>query len=114
MPRTKGGVTTRRRHKKWLKAAKGYWGNRKSLIRQARSTVMRAYRYAWRDRRQRKRNFRALWIVRISAAAKQQGTSYSKLIHGLAKKNVALDRKILADLAVYDSAVFEQIVALAK
>ncbi len=114
MPRTKGGFTTRRRHKRVLKAAKGYWGNRKSLIRQARSTVMRAYRYAWRDRRQRKREMRKLWIVRISAAAKQNGTSYSKLIHGLTQKSIEIDRKILSDLAIYESAIFTQIVSLAK
>jgi len=114
MPRTKGGFTTRRRHKRVLKAAKGYWGNRKSLIRQARSTVMRAYRYAWRDRRQRKREMRKLWIVRISAAAKQNGTSYSKLIYGLTQKSIEIDRKILSDLAIYESAIFTQIVSLAK
>ena len=114
MARTKGGVKTRRRHKRWLKAAKGYWGRRKNLYRQVRHTVQRALRYAWRDRRQRKREFRRLWVNRINAAARQQGTSYSKLIGGLAKAHVALDRKVLADIAVYDAAVFEKVVAISK
>ena len=114
MPRTKGGFTTRRRHKKWLKAAKGYWGRRKSLVRQARTTVQRAYRYAWRDRRQRKREFRRLWMIRIGAAAKMNGTSYSRFIHGLSKAGIEIDRKVLADLAVYDIAIFQKMVELSK
>lgn len=114
MPRAKGGVKTRRRHKKWLKLAKGFWGRRKNLFRQVKHTVRRAMRYAWRDRRQRKRDFRRLWIVRIGAAAKQNGTSYSRFIAGLARANVALDRKVLAEMAVYDSGVFTEIVGIAK
>jgi large subunit ribosomal protein L20 len=114
MPRTKGGTKTRRRHKRWLKQAKGYWGRRKNLYRQARHTAQRAMRYAWRDRRQRKREFRRLWIVRIAAAARQHGLSYSRLIGSLQRANVALDRKTLADLAVYEAAAFERIVELAK
>jgi large subunit ribosomal protein L20 len=114
MPRAKGGFKTRRRHKKWLKAAKGYWGRRKNLFRQVRSTVQRALRYAWRDRRQRKREFRRLWIIRIAAAVKPSGLSYSRFIGALAKAGVALDRKVLADMAVYDTAAFEQLIALAK
>ena len=114
MPRTKGGVKTRRRHKKWLKLAKGFWGRRKNLFRQVKPTVRRAMRYAWRDRRQRKREFRRLWIIRIGAAAKQNGTSYSRLIAGLIRANVAIDRKVLAELAVYDGAIFAEIVGIAK
>lgn len=114
MPRTKGGVKTRRRHRRWLKLAKGYWGRRKNLYRQARHTAQRAMRYAWRDRRQRKREFRRLWVVRIAAAARQAGLSYSRLIGGLEKAQVQLDRKILADLALYEAAAFERIVELAK
>jgi large subunit ribosomal protein L20 len=114
MARTKGGVKTRRRHKRWLKAAKGYWGRRKNLYRQARHTVQRALRYAWRDRKARKREFRRLWITRIAAAARQQGTSYSRLMGGLLRSDVQLDRKVLADLAVYDTAVFEKLVAVSR
>jgi large subunit ribosomal protein L20 len=114
MPRTKGGAKTRRRHKRWQKLAKGYWGRRKSLYRQVRHTVQRALRYAWRDRRQRKREFRRLWIARIAAAAKQAGMSYSKLMGALSRAGVELDRKVLADLAVYEAAAFEKVVDLAK
>jgi large subunit ribosomal protein L20 len=94
--------------------AKGYWGRRKNLYRQVRHTVQRALRYAWRDRRQRKREFRRLWITRIAAAARMNGISYSRLIAGLKGAGVVLDRKILAELALHDAAVFERVVSLAK
>jgi len=106
MPRVKRGVTARARHKKVLKQAKGYRGRRKNVYRVAKQAVIKAGQYAYRDRRQRKRQFRALWIARINAAARECGLSYSRLINGLSKAGVELDRKVLADLAVFDKAAF--------
>lgn len=114
MTRVKGGVVTRRRHKKVLKQAKGYYGARSRLYKKAKETLIRALRYAYRDRRQRKRDFRRLWIVRINAASRIHGLSYSRLIDGLKKAGVMVDRKSLADIAVTDSAAFAKIVETAK
>jgi large subunit ribosomal protein L20 len=114
MPRVKRGVTAHARHKKVLEQAKGYRGRRKSVYRVAKQAVTKAGQYAYRDRRQRKRQFRALWIVRINAAAREQGLSYSRLIDGLNKANVEIDRKVLADLAVADKAAFTEIANQAK
>ncbi len=112
--RIKTSVTKRARHKKWRKMAKGYWGARKSHYRRIHETVMRALRYSYRDRRTRKRMFRRLWIVRIGAACKALGISYSKFIGGLRKKGIGLDRKILAEMAVNHPQDFAQLVELAK
>ncbi len=106
MPRVKGGFKATRRHKKILKMAKGYRGGRSKLFRSAVETVDRALNYAYRDRRVRKRDFRRLWIIRINAAARLHGLSYSRFIDGLTKANVEVDRKILADIAVNDPAAF--------
>ena len=114
MPRVKRGVTAHARHKKVIKAAKGYYGRRKNVFRVAKQAVTKAAQYAYRDRRQRKRQFRALWIARINAAARECGLSYSRLIDGLKKANVEIDRKVLADIAVYDKAGFAAIAAQAK
>ena len=114
MPRVKRGVTHRRRRSRILKQAKGYYGARSRLFRVAREAVERARAYAYRDRRQRKRQFRALWIVRINAAAREHGLSYSRFINGLSQAGVALDRKILAELAVSDSKAFAELAKLAK
>lgn len=114
MPRVKRGVTARRRHKKILKQAKGYYGARSRVFRVAKQAVIKAGQYAYRDRRQRKRQFRALWIARINAAARINGLSYSRLIDGLKKAAVEIDRKVLADLAVHEKAVFAAIVEKAK
>ena len=114
MPRTKGGAKTRRRHKKTMKAAKGYVGGRRKTYRQARETVERGLTYAYRDRKQRKRDFRGLWITRINAAARQHGLSYSRLIAGLKAAGVTVDRKILAALALDDARAFTELATLAK
>jgi large subunit ribosomal protein L20 len=114
VPRAKRGFKARRRRNKILKAAKGYYGGRSRLYAPAVEAVHHAWRYATRDRRVRKRDFRALWIVRINAAARLAGTSYSKLIAALKQADVALDRKILADLAVADPDTFTRIAQLAK
>jgi large subunit ribosomal protein L20 len=114
MPRVKRGFVARRRRKKILKLAKGFQGGRRNLIRTARETVERALVYAYRDRRQRKRQFRRLWITRINAAARLSGLSYSRMIHGLKQAGVEIDRKILADLAVFDPAAFGQVAEVAK
>ena len=114
MPRVKGGFKTRRRRNRVLKLAKGYRGARGKLFRSATEAVDRALNYAFRDRRVKKRDFRALWIARINAAARENGMSYSRLIHGLKKADIALDRKILAQLAVVDPQGFAQIVETAK
>ena len=114
MPRAKRGFKARRRRNKVLKLAKGYRGARSKLFRSATEAVDRALSYAYRDRRQRKRDFRALWIARINAAARENGISYSRLIHGLKKADVALDRKIMADLAVNDPAGFSFVAETAK
>lgn len=114
MPRVKGGPKTRQRRKKVLKRAKGYVGGRHRLFRTAKETVLRAGASAYRDRRTKKRRFRSLWIVRINAAARELGLSYSTLMRGLKKAGVALDRKILAELAVKDQAAFGKLVETAK
>ena len=114
MPRVKRGVTARARHKKILALAKGYRGRRKNVYRIAKQAVMKAGQYAYRDRRQRKRQFRALWIARINAAARECGLSYSKFMNGLKRAAIEIDRKVLADLAVFDKAVFAQLVEKAK
>lgn len=114
MPRVKRGVTARTRHKKVLALAKGYRGRRKNVYRVAKQAVMKAGQYAYRDRRQRKRQFRQLWIVRINAAARANGLSYSKFMNGLKKATIDIDRKVLADLAVFDKAAFSQLAEKAK
>lgn len=114
MPRVKRGVTARARHKKILKQAKGYYGARSRVYRVAKQAVIKAGQYAYRDRKQKKRQFRALWIVRINAAARMCGISYSRLINGLSKANVAIDRKVLADIAVRDMDAFAEIAKIAK
>ncbi len=110
MPRVNHAVATKKRKKKVLKQSKGYWGARSRLFRTAREAVDRAQAYAYRDRRQRKRDFRRLWIVRINAAARRNGMSYSQLVHGLDQAGVAINRKVLADLAVRDPAAFTAVV----
>lgn len=114
MPRVKRGVTAHARHKKIRAKAKGYYGARKNVLRVAKQAVTKAGQYAYRDRRQRKRQFRSLWIVRINAAARNFGLSYSRLIDGMNKASIAVDRKMLADLAVNDLAAFAQIAEKAK
>ena len=114
MARVKRGVTARRRHKKILKLAKGYYGARSRTFRVAKQAVIKAGQYAYRDRRQRKRQFRALWIVRINAQSRANGLGYSRLIAGLRKANIGLDRRVLADLAVHDKPAFAAVVAQAK
>jgi large subunit ribosomal protein L20 len=114
MPRVKRGVTARARHKKVLDAAKGYRGRRKNVWRIANEAVMKAGQYAYRDRRVRKREFRALWIARINAAARECGLTYSAFMNGLKKASIDLDRKVLADLAVFDKPAFAKIADQAK
>lgn len=114
MPRVKRGVTARARHKKVIAQAKGYQGRRKNIYRVAKQAVIRAGATAYRDRRQRKRQFRALWIVRINAAARECGLSYSRLINGLNKAAISIDRKVLADIAVFDKVAFAEIADRAK
>ncbi|MEC9078924.1 MAG: 50S ribosomal protein L20 [Arenicellales bacterium] len=114
MPRVKRGVTARARHNKVLSRAKGYRGARKNVFRVANQAVMKADQYAYRDRRQRKRQFRTLWIVRINAAARIHELSYSRLIDGLNRANIELDRKVLADMAVNDEAAFAALAERAK
>jgi len=106
MPRVKRGVTARARHKKVLDRAKGYRGARRKVYRVAKQAVQRAEQYAYRDRRARKRDFRALWIVRIGAGARENGLSYSRFMNGLKRAAVEIDRKVLADLAVHDKPTF--------
>lgn len=114
MPRVKRGFKARRRRNKIMKAAKGFIGGRRTQFKQARQTLHRSWVYAYRDRRQRKRNFRRLWIARINAAARTNGMSYSSLIGGLNKANVALDRKVLAEMAIFDPAGFSKVVEAAR
>ena len=114
MPRVKRGVQAHARHKKILKLAKGYYGARSRIYRVAKQAVIKAGQYAYRDRRQRKRQFRALWIARINAGARSCGLSYSRFMNGLKKASIGLDRKVLADLAVFDKDAFSQLVATAK
>ncbi|MDX1838695.1 50S ribosomal protein L20 [Legionella taurinensis] len=114
MPRVKRGVTAKARHKKILDQAKGYYGARSRTYRVAKQAVIKAGQYAYRDRRQKKRQFRALWITRINAQARECGISYSQLINGLKKATIELDRKILADMAVYDKPAFAALAEQAK
>ncbi|EQD76514.1 Ribosomal protein L20, bacterial-type [mine drainage metagenome] len=114
MARVKRGVTSHARHKKVLKQAKGYYGARSRNIKVARQAVLKAGQYAYRDRRQRKREFRALWIVRINAGARELGLSYSQFMRGLAKAEILIDRKILSELAIHDPMAFASLVNQAK
>ena len=114
MPRVKVGVTAHRRHKKILKLAKGYKGSKSKQFKKANETVMKALYYARRDRRAKKGNFRRLWIARINAAARTNGISYNRLVCGLTKAGVEVNRKMLADLAISDAQAFAKIVAVAK
>ncbi|MBI1395806.1 MAG: 50S ribosomal protein L20 [Betaproteobacteria bacterium] len=114
MPRVKRGVTARARHKKIIAKAKGFRGRRGNVFRIAKQAVMRAGQYAYRDRRNRKRVFRRLWIARINAASRELGMNYSVFMNGLKKAAIEVDRKVLADLAVFDKAAFAQIVSQAK
>jgi len=114
MPRVKRGVAARKRRNRILEQAKGYYGARSKLLKTAREAVEKGWRYAYRDRKQKKRTFRALWITRINAAARENGLSYSTLINGLKRANVEVDRKILAQLAVTDPKAFGELADLAK
>ena len=114
MPRVKRGVTAHARHKKIMEKAKGYRGRRKNVFRVATQAVTKAGQYAYRDRRQRKRQFRALWITRINAAARECGMSYSRFINGLKKASIEIDRKVLADIAVFDKTAFAKLAEQAK
>jgi large subunit ribosomal protein L20 len=114
MARVKRGVTSHAKHKKILKAAKGYYGRRKNTIRIAKQAVEKANQYAYRDRKRKKRTFRALWIQRLNAAVRPFGLNYSRFIDGLGKAGLLVDRKILSDLAIREPAAFEAIVARAK
>ena len=114
MPRVKGGYVTRRRRKRVLKLAKGYFGSKHTLYRTANEQVMRSMKYAYRDRKQKKRNFRKLWITRINAQARIEGISYSQLMNGLHKANIEVSRKVLADMAVNDQKAFKVLVEKAQ
>ena len=114
MPRVKRGVTARASHKKVMEAAKGFRGRRKNVFRVANEAVMKAGQYAYRDRRQKKRQFRALWIARINAAAREVGLTYSRFMNGLKKASIEVDRKVLADLAVFDKPAFAALAEQAK
>lgn len=114
MPRAKNAAVARRRHKKVLKLAKGYWGAKSKLYRVANQQVMKSLMYAYRDRRAKKRDFRRLWITRINAAARMNGISYNRFIEGLRKAGIEINRKVLAELAVTDQAAFGQLVQVAK
>jgi large subunit ribosomal protein L20 len=114
MARVKRGVTAHAKHKKVLRAAKGYYGRRKNTIRTAKQAVEKAQQYAYRDRRNKKRNFRALWIQRINAAARAEGLTYARLIDGLAKAGIEVDRKVLSDLAIHEPAAFTALAEQAK
>jgi large subunit ribosomal protein L20 len=114
MPRVKRGVTAHAKHKKIIDQAKGYSGRRKNVFRVAKQAVTKAAQYAYRDRRQRKRQFRALWIARINAEARNNGLSYSRFINGLSRASIEVDRKVLAELAVFDKAAFGALAEQAK
>jgi len=114
MPRVKRGVTDRAKHKKVLLAAKGFRGRRKNVYRVAKEAVMKAGQYAYRDRRQKKRVFRVLWIARINAGSREFGLTYSRFMNGLKKASVEVDRKVLADMAVFDKPAFSKFVEIAK
>jgi large subunit ribosomal protein L20 len=112
--RVKGGTVTRRRHKKIINSVKGQWGTRGRLFRRSNEAMMKSNWYAYRDRRNRRRDLRRLWIARINAASRANGLAYSKFMHGLKLANVGLDRKVMADIAVRDEATFAQLVEVAK
>ncbi|MCC3356476.1 50S ribosomal protein L20 [Bacillus sp. REN16] len=114
MPRVKGGTVTRKRRKRVLKLAKGYFGSKHTLYKVANQQVMKSLMYAYRDRRQKKRDFRKLWITRINAAARMNGLSYSRLMHGLKVAGIEVNRKMLADLAVSDEKAFAELATVAK
>ncbi len=114
MARVKGGYVSRRRRKKILKLAKGYFGSKHRLFKTAKAQVMKSLLYAYRDRRRRKRDFRKLWITRINAGARMNGLSYNRFMHGLSKAGIVINRKILADMAVNDKEAFSQLVETAK
>ncbi len=114
MPRVKRGVTAHRRHKKVLKSTKGYYGARSRIVRVAKQAVIKAGQYAYRDRKVRKRMFRALWIQRINAAARECGLSYSRMIDGLKRQNIEIDRRVLADLAIHEKEAFAALDEKAK
>lgn len=114
MPRVKGGTVTRQRRKKVIKLAKGYYGSKNTLFKVANQQVMKSLMYAFRDRRQKKRDFRELWITRINAAARMNGLSYSRLMHGLKNAGIEVNRKMLADLAVHDEKAFAELATVAK
>ena len=114
MPRVKRGVTARASHKKIINAAKGYRGRRKNVFRVANEAVMKAGQYQYRDRRQRKRQFRALWIARINAASRQHGLTYSVFMNGLSRAEIGIDRKVLSDIAIFDKDAFAKIVDQVK
>lgn len=114
MPRVKGGTVTRKRRKKIIKLAKGYYGSKSILFKVANQQVMKSYQYAYRDRRQKKRDFRKLWIARINAAARMNNLSYSVLMHGLKVAGIEVNRKMLADLAVHDAVAFTALADQAK
>ena len=114
MSRVKRGVTAHAKHKKVIKAAKGYYGRRKNTIRVAKQAVEKAAQYAYRDRKVRKRNFRSLWIQRINAAVRTEGLTYSQFMHGVKLAGIELDRKVMADLAMNEGAAFKAIIAQAK
>ena len=114
MPRVKGGTVTRKRRKKIIKLSKGYYGSKHTLFKTAKEQVMKSYTYAYRDRRQKKRDFRRLWIARINAATRANGLSYSRFICGLTKAGIEMNRKVMADMAIYDSAAFAKLVEAAK
>lgn len=114
MPRVKGGTVTRRRRKRVLKLAKGYYGSKHTLFKTAKQQVMKSLMYAYRDRRQKKRDFRKLWIARINAAARMNGISYSRMMHGLKVADININRKMLAELAVTDEKAFAELASKAK
>ncbi len=114
MTRVKRGTVTKKRHKRLLKQTKGYWGQRKNIFKRAKETLMRAWAYAFKGRRLKKRDMRALFISRITAAARERGTSYNKFIHGLLKANVLLNRKMLSQLAIYEPEAFTQLTQIAQ
>ncbi|WP_100012007.1 50S ribosomal protein L20 [Lentibacillus sediminis] len=114
MPRVKGGTVTRRRRKRILKLAKGYYGSKRTLFKTAKQQVMKSGQYAYRDRRQKKRDFRKLWITRINAAARVNDISYSKLMHGLKVAGIDINRKMLSDMAIHDEQSFAQLADKAK
>lgn len=114
MPRVKGGPSARRRHKKVLKLTKGQWGTKHALFRRANEAMLKSLSYAYRDRRNRKREMRRLWIARINAAARQSGLSYSRFMYGLKQAGVEIDRKMLAEMAIQDANAFARLVEVAK